>query len=207
MKKILLITILFLLNLPASADDLATNIFIIDSVTTASVAISGTLTSTIASTGILSNALNINYNLSTNQSLNDVRLKALVTYGTSSQQTSAFYSTSSGSTTSASFYLVFGHDTNPPTSASVANCKQATSTSTSNPNAIAYPGTVTINNGGTLSYQANSGEGYFSCEVPTGTTAINMAMTTSPKSGTYDSVTALDEAGFYKVEVYLDNLP
>lgn len=207
MKKLLIITIIFLLNLPAIADDIATNTFIIDSDTTASIAISGTLTATIASNGTLSNGLNLNYSISTNQALNDIRIRALVAYGTGSQQTSAFYSTSSGTATSANFHLVFGHDTTPPTSASINNCKQATSTATSNPNAIAYPGTVTINNSGTLSYQANSGEGYFSCEVPTGTTAINMTLTTSPKSGTYDSGTALDEAGFYKVEVYLDNIP
>lgn len=205
MKKIVLFFLFFSI-LPAKADDIATNYFQIDAATTAQISISGNLFTTIDPlTGILSSALNINFAIATNQALSDIRLKALVK-DSSSISTNAFYYSGATSTSSSSFYLTFVNTDVPPASTSIANCKSAISTSINNPNAIAYPGTVTISNGGTISY--NSTNGYFSCQVPAiNTTNISLSVTATPKVGTFDAITALDEAGTYKVEIYLDNLP
>lgn len=203
-KKFFIFIICFSHPLCCQADYIATNTFEIDVDTTANVIISGNLTATLnGQTGVLGSSINVNYAITTNLAMSDIRLKALVKDANSADQC-AFYCTGTSSTANESMYLVFGSTDNLPTYDSICNCRQATSSASDNPDAIAYPATLTIDNGGTVSYQS---AGYFSCAVPTGSTNINLAVSTTPKSGTYDAVTSLDGSDLFKVEVYLDNIP
>lgn len=207
MKILITLLILIVSVLPAKAVYITTNSFYVNAENTIEIVISGTLTAGVdGSTGALSTGLNINFNITTNEALTDIRLRAY-TVDDGANNISSFYCTGSGAVSSQSMFLAFASADNPPTSASINNCKQASSTSTLNPNAIAYSGTVSINNSGTVSYLANGGNGYFTCEVLTGETDLNMALTTAAKSGTYDEITALDEPDPYRVEIYLDNIP
>lgn len=208
-KHIITILLLIFTLLPASADYTTTNTFVIDADTTMAIVISGTLSSSIdGETGALSTPLNINFNITTNQADNNVILRAFVLDSTGTKQ-SAFYCLGSGNKISETMHLVFGdyatgHN---PTGASINNCKQVISTAINNSDAIAYPGIVRINNGGRIAYHANGGTGYFSSIILPGNTNLNLTLATTPKLGTYDVSTALDEPDDYKVEIYLDNIP
>jgi len=203
MKLYIIILILIFNILTARADTSVTNTFVVDFDTTVSIVISGNLMTTIdATSGALDSGLNINYKITTNQSLTDIRLKALVVDELNVKH-NAFYSTGGGSG-SQNMYLVLASDEHKPPASSVEDCLKGTSTALNNPDAIAYPGTITINNNGLISYNS---EGYYSCEIGENITDLNMSITTSPKAGTYDSSTAMDEPDPYKVEIYLDNIP
>jgi hypothetical protein len=207
MKFYISLFILIFTMLPARADYITTNTFVIDAQHTVTIIISGNLNSTInGDTGTLTSALSINFNIATNADLCNIGLRANVVNSSASNQ-SAFYSTCSDAASSQNMNLVLADYDHPPDAASIEDCKQATSTPESNPDSIAYPGTVTIDNAGTISYQDNNSNGYFLCQVLQGTTNLTIALNTVPKSGTYDSTTAMDEPDTFKAEIYLDSLP
>lgn len=204
-----ILTILLIIGvLPANADTIITEDFVIDADTTMRVVISGTLNSTISGlTGVMNTALNINFNISTNEAVRDMTLNAVVT-DQDGYSHSAFYCTNSSLTTSQTVCLVFSEeDFSDVTADTINNCKCASSSVESNPCTIAYPATVSITTGGTIEYIPNSGEGYFNVCVPIGVTDLNMTLGTSPKAGTYDASVANDCSDNYEVTIYLDNIP
>ena len=208
MKNFLVLLIIIFFNISsANADYITTNTFVVDVSNTVTIVTSGNLTSTIDPfTGQMSTPLHINFNITSNEDLSNINLKAYVTDSTS-VKSSGFYCTDTSEVTSQSMYLVFTDSDDEVATASINDCKQAASTPMSNPNVIAYPGTVSINNDGTIQYNQNGGDGYFSSQIKTGTTDLNMTISTTPKPGTYDFNTAEDESDTYQVEIYLDNIP
>lgn len=203
-KKSIILLFLYFTALQANADYIATQDFVVDVDTTVEIITSGNLSTTIdGSTGELASGLNINYAITTNQALSDLRLRALVLDDASNKQ-SAFYCTSSGSYSYYNINIIFANYDYPPSSSAIGDCKQSISSPIDNPDTIAYPTTVSIDNSGTISYDS---AGYFSSNIGTGTTNLNMSVSTTPKSGTYDFTTALDEPGTYKIEIYIDNIP
>lgn len=197
--KVLILLILFCNFLPAFADTTATSTIATYVIGTITFDVKGVLTTTIDGTsGTLGNSLNINYAMTTNTNTNSLRLHAVVLNSSGSKINSIY------SLGVPSLYLVFGNTDFPPTTAAISNCQQATSTATLNANAIAFPGTVTIDNGGNLSYSAS---GYYSFNIKKNTSNLNLTISTTPKTGTFDSATSLDEVGPYKVELYIDNIP
>lgn len=204
---IIILFFLFIIN-PAKADYITTQTFIINASSTITVVISGTLTTTIAGdTGNLGTALNINFNVLSNDIYNSATLKAYVLDSTGTKY-SAFYGTDVGNVQSLNMFLVMANDTYRPTLAAINDCKSATSSAINNANAIAYSGTVTIDDNARVRYNSNSGNDYFSLQFKANTsTNLNLTLSTTPKSGTFDNVTSLDEPGPYIVEIYMDNLP
>lgn len=201
MKKLLII-LSFLMISPTltHACAISTHTFEIDVDNTVTIVTSGNLSSILnTSTGVLNTGLNINYNITTNQALSDIGLRALIRSDSSTE--SSFYCDNSGSSSSQALHLVFTNNDNLPTVSAINDCKQASSTAVNNANAIAYPGTLTISRAGSFSYKSS---GYFACQIPSGKSSVNMSITTTPKSGTYST---LDAQGVYQVEIYLDNIP
>lgn len=207
-KYIYILILSLILILPAKADSIATQEFTIDSDKTLEVTTSGTLHSNIAGfTGVMDTALNINFNMITNEAISNINFKAEIT-DMNSNTHSAFYCTDTSQATSQSMYLVFSEEnSNEVTTAGIADCKNTSSAIANNPCLIAYSGVVSINNAGTVQYVDNTGEGYFNVNVPAGTTNLNMTLSTSPKVGTYDAYSANDPSGNYVVTIYLDNIP
>ena len=167
MKRYLSILILsiFFGILPAKADFIATQDFYVDADTTITIVVSGDLTTSInGNSGHLGTPLNINFNISSNEAANDIRMRAMIT-DASAVQHSAFYCTNTSAVTSQSMFLIMAEkDIEAP---SILNCKNGASTVENNPCAIAYPGTVSItNNGSTVQYVENGGDGYFSARSP-----------------------------------------
>lgn len=204
--RIFYIVFLILYSLsPALASTSATQTFIFDVSNSVTVNVTGNMTSTVnTETGDLTSPLNINFNIVSNSALNNIQLKALVT-DSSSNSDNAIYCTDTSTASTLPLSLVFANTTYIPTVASIDNCEIAASTYSDNPNAIAYSGTVNVDNSGTLQY--NSTGGYLNATLNSGTSNINLALSTSAKAGTYDITNYTDEAGDYKVEVYLDNIP
>lgn len=201
----ILILYLFLAILPARADYIATHTFVVDAENTITVIVSGTLSTAIdAETGSLGTGLNINFNIATNEDLENIRLKALV-LASCSTKICAFCATDESGVCSKSVTLIMCNCVNMPDILSINDCKLPSPTSINNQNAIAYPGLVSINNDGNLSYSESNG--YFSCAVKTGTTDLNITLNTSPKPGTFDAETAMDSDDNYEVEIFLDNIP
>lgn len=210
MKRII-ITLLLLIcitKLPANADYIATQTFVVDASNTITIVTSGNLNSNIDGiTGQLASILNINFNITTNADVNDIRLRAMVLDDTSTKH-SAFYCTDTSPGTNVNMDLVLADQfSSKVTLSSIRDCQQAVSTPVLNPHTIAYPGAVTIDHSGTVQFIPNSLEGYFSANILTGETNLNMTLGTSTKSGTFDSDTAYDSADNYLVEIYLDNIP
>lgn len=195
---ILIIVFLFFGASPVRADTTGVINFLTYVIGSITFDVTGTLTTSIdASSGALGTGLNINYQMTSNNAVNNLQLKAVVLNSTGAK-VNGFYSI--GGT---SMFLVLGNTSAPPTAAAISNCQQASSTSTLNPNAIAYSGTITIDNSGTISYNAG---GYYNFGIRRNTTNLNMSIITTPKPGTFDSTTALDEPGPYTVEIYIDNI-
>ena len=204
---VILSLVLFLGIIPAKADYITTQSFVVDVNTTITVVTSGTLNTAInGSTGELGTPLSLNFNITTNQDANSIRMHAFILDSSSTKQ-NAFYCTSSSTDTSQPMYLALGDYAtgHQPNSSSINDCLQATSTSSNNADTIAYPGTVSINNGGSVQYITNGN--YFDYTVKSGTTDINLTLATTPKPGTYDSASALDEPDNFEAEIYLDNIP
>lgn len=207
MKRYLIIFILFLLagNLPAKADYIATHTFVVDAENTITVVVSGFLNAAIdGDTGALSSPLSINFNIATNEDLDNIRLRALV-LDADSNKDGAFYCTGTEDVASQAMHLVLGATAHPPSLVAVNNCEQAASDPLINDGVVAYPGTVSINHGGTVRY--SNADKYFNAQVKSGTSDLTLALGTTPKAGTFDSASAMDEPDDYKVEVYLDNIP
>lgn len=205
---ITLIFFIFITMLPTKADLSATQTFVVDADNTITIVTTGNLTSSIDGfTGQMSTPLWINFNITTNEDVNDIRLKAMVVDSVSTKH-SAFGCTETGTVTTENAYLIFGEEnTSGITFESIQNCKDGTSTAELNPCTIAYPATITIDQNGTLQFMSNGSEGYFSANILTGTTNINMTLGTAIKPGTFDSDSAYDCADNYQVEIYLDNIP
>lgn len=202
MKFYITILILISFALPVCADATAINTFIVNADATVSIVTSGILTTSInAENGELGNALNINYKITANKAMQDVRFKAIVLDNNNKEHSAFCYN--GGGSSNQNIYLVFASSNHPPEESSINDCKQPSSTPLNNPDSIAYPGVININNNGSLSYNS---DGYFSCEIGEYTTDLNMSLTTIPKPGTYDATTAMDEPDSYKVEIYLDNI-
>ncbi len=201
------ILVLFLGINTAKADYITTHTFVVDSDTTITIVVSGTLNASMdGDTGTLSNALNLNFNIKSNEDSETIRMHALVLDSASTKE-NAFYCTDTSEGTRRSLHLVLGdcatgHE---PDSSSIADCQQEKSTAVNNSDAIAYPGTLSITNDGRVQY--NSSRGYFTCKVKSGVTDLTLALTTTPKAGTFDSASAMDEPDKYEAEIYLDNIP
>lgn len=194
--------------LPVKADYITTNTFVIDALNTVSIVITGNLNSNIdGNTGNLSSALSINFNITTNSPLNNIGLRARVVDDSSAFHSGIYSTSGGGAISSDSMFLVLADYDNPPAASSINDCKQTVSTFANNQDVIAYPGNVSINNGGSFQYIDNSGEGYYTCQVQQDVTDLNMTLGIVPKAGTFDPVTALDRPDNYKVEIYLDSLP
>lgn len=205
MKYFYIIILLFLGIIPTFADTTSTHTFIFDVTNSVTVNVTGNMTSTIdTETGDMTTPLNINFNIVSNANLTNIQLKALVT-DSSSNLDNAIYCNDTTSATSLPLSLVLANTTYTPLVTAISDCETTSSTFANNPNAIAYSGTVSIDNGGTLSY--SSSNGYINANINTGTSNLNLALTTSAKAGTYDNTNYSDEVGDYKVEVYLDNIP
>lgn len=204
---IIILFFIFMIN-PAKADYITTETFTITAAATITITISGSLTSTIAAdTGNLGSSLNINFNVFSNQNYNSATLRAFVQDSTGTKY-SAFSGTDQGLVRSSNIYLVMANDTYKPTSDAISDCKATTSTATNNADAIAYAGTVTINDNASIRYRPNGTQGYFELRFRAyRSTDLNMTLSTTPKAGTFDSASSLDEPGPYKVEIYMDNLP
>lgn len=202
MKFYTLLLIFALSILPVNADSTTINTFVVNSASTVSIVTSGILTTSInAETGELGTALNINYKITSNKPMHDIRLRALV-YDSNEKAHSAFCYRN-GCANYQNVYLIFASSNHPPEESAINDCRQPASTPLQNPDAIAYPGTIMINNYGAINY---NNDGYFSCDLRDYTTDLNMQLMTTPKPGTYDSSTAMDEPDSYKVEIYLDNI-
>lgn len=202
MKFYITILILVLSVFPAYADSTAINTFIVNADATVSIITSGILTTNInAETGELGTGLSINYKITANKAMQDVRLRAVVL--DNNQKEHSAFCPNGGGTSNQNVYLVFASSDHPPEESSINDCKQSGSTPLNNPDSIAYPGTININNNGSLNY---NNDGYFSCEIGEYTTDLTMSLATIPKPGTYDATTAMDEPDSYKVEIYLDNI-
>ena len=211
MKRYLIIFTLFLFAgiVPAKADYIATQTFEIDVDTTMTVVISGNQNTAINGlTGTLGSPLDINFNISTNQDISGIKVKTFVQNASLTKSCACVCNTPGLAVeTSIPFQIMLGNDTHMPTVGAVDNCEDEAPTSMLNGNVIAYPATISINNGGTLQFQDLGDESFFSTEVKTGTTDINLALSGSPCTGTYDVVTGQDEADNYVLEVFLDNIP
>lgn len=165
--------------------------------------VTGNYTSSIdPSTGNLTSTMAVNYKMITNSVTNNLQFKAEVknSLGTN---TNAIYSLG-GTASSQNLFITFGNNNTPPTSSSISNCQQATSTPSANVNAIAYPANLIIDNSGVLNY--NNG-GYINVNIKKDITNMTLTINPTVKSGTYDSTTADDDAGTYIVGVYIDNIP
>lgn len=202
----ILLLLLFAQN-PVFADTMETNSVVVYSSATVTVEESGVHSATIdPDTGALSSSLSLDFAITANSDINNVLVRSVISDADLSQH-SAFTTPSVSTSTSQCFCFVFTNDDCKPEVSSINNCKLSSCSASSNPDSIAYQGTITINNSGSISFVPNSGEGYFSCEVKEGSTNLNLQISTTPKPGTYDLLTALDEPGDYQVTIYLDNLP
>ncbi len=205
--KFLLLFLFFISN-KAYADIVALNNLLIEVTPTVSVDIQGNYSTNInPDNGTLGSNLTINFLVSSNEDLNNIRLKAIVN-DSNNTSISAISSQQSSIGSNASCYVVLANNTYPPTAASIADCKAPNSTPQINEEAIAYLGTLNIDNQGTLEYQLDeSNQGYYNCTILNGNTNISLNIGTTPKPGTYDSQTALDGDNTFEVMVYLDNIP
>jgi len=209
MKRYLIILVLFVIAgiNPANADVIATNTFYVDADTTMTVITSGTLNAVISGeTGQLSTPLNINFNISTNQDYDNIRLKAHTATSTSTN-CCCCCTTTTGEAPSHTFLLALGNETHLASSIGINDCLCSSPQCDLNPNVIAYPGVVSISNGGTIEPQSSGEDHYMNCKVKAGVSDLNLTLSTTPKPGTYDVNSAQDEPDNYVVEVYLDNLP
>src|SRR5574344_1419207 len=207
MRFIKIYTIICLMFLSINrvfADTSTTQTFIVDASTSIQVTESGDLTSSINSTtGNLNSALNINFNIVSNSNLSNIQMKAFVT-DSSGNLDNAFYCTSTSASTSIPTCLILANTNVTPTQSAISNCECSASTTTENVNAIAYSGTVSIDNNGSLIY--NTDGGYFNATINSGTSNLNLVINTTVKSGTFDTTNIEDENGSYKAEIYLDNI-
>lgn len=203
-KKLLLILIISVLfNSPSFADTTGVINFLTYVVGAITFNVTGNLTTTIdANSGALGTGLNINYAMTTNTNISNLRLKALVLDSTGAK-VNAFYPLG-GTAQAQNFFLVLGNTDYPPTAAAISDCKQVSSTATLNANAIAYSGVVTI----TVTPISYNSSGYYNFRIRRNkVNNLNMSITTVPKNGTFNATSALDEPGDYKVEIYIDNIP
>lgn len=205
--KFLLICILFIVN-KAQADTVAVNNLLIEVTPTVSVDISGNFTTNIdPDSGNLGSNLNINFLVSSNESINNIQLKAIVNDLNNTAQ-SAFASNQTGISNQSQYYMVFANSTYPPSASSINDCKLSNSNSINNEEAIAYMGSLNIDNSGTIEYQIDgSNQSFYNCSINEGNTNISLNISPTPKPGTYDSQTALDGNNTFEVLVYLDNIP
>jgi hypothetical protein len=210
MKRYLIIlTLLIFAGMtPAKADYIATHNFEIDVDTTMTVVVSGTMNTNITgANGTMGTPLNINFNIATNQDVNGITLKAMVTDSTESKLCACCGCETSGPASSLTTTYILANDTHKPMAGCVENCKTGSCTSMENENTIAYPATITINNEGTVQKVVDAERCYFSADVKSGVTDLNLTLSPTPKVGTYDIATAQDEPDNYVLEVFLDNIP
>lgn len=205
MKNKIFYTVLFIFIFGASsvrADTTANMTLVTYVVGNITFNVTGTTTTNIDTTnGALGTGLNINYSMTTNNNQSNLRLHAVV-LDSGSVKRNAFFPIG-GTTTNRTMNLVLGNTSVLPTTAAISDCEQTTSTATLNANAIAYPGNITLSGGGTVTYSSP----YYNFNVRRNVTNIlDMSITTTPKSGTFDSTSALDEPGPYTVEIYIDNI-
>jgi len=164
--------------------------------------------------GSLSNALNINFKITSNANISNLKVRALVnTHNVG--QFGAFRS-SGGSGISLPAILALGNVSNGelPCNCCVENALGSLDVPCvvtgllSNANAIAYSGTITINNGGSLSYVNNAigEESYFTASIGNGDTDITLDV--NPLVGTsFQRIAATDMEGAYQAEIFIDNIP
>lgn len=205
--KFLLIFIFFIAN-KAQADTIAVNNLLVEVTPTVSVDISGNFTTNIdPDSGNLGSNLSINFLVASNESINNIQLKALVN-DSNNVAYSAFASNHSGISSHSEYYIVLANNTYPPSASAINDCKLSNSNSLNNEEAIAYMGSLNIDNSGTVEYQTDgNNQAFYNCSVNEGNTNISLNISPTPKPGTYDSQTALDGNNTFEVLVYLDNIP
>lgn len=205
--KFLLIFIFFIAN-KAQADTVAINNLLVEVTPTVSVDISGNFTTNIdPDSGNLGANLSINFLVSSNESINNIQLKAMVNDSNSTAH-SAFVSNQNGVSNQSQYYMVFANNAYPPSASAINDCKLSNSNSLNNEEAIAYSGSLNIDNSGTVEYKTDeTNQTFYNCSVNEGNTNISLNISPTPKVGTYDSQTALDGNNTFEVLVYLDNIP
>jgi hypothetical protein len=217
MKKIKII-ILFMAILAlsinqAKADSIARQTFGVNAANTVYVDTTGNFSSTInGGNGVMTSPLSIVFTLTSNNPLPLIRLKAIVTDTDGNSDPAFGCATGTGAPTLSAF-LAIGNTTNKPSLNAVNNSRRtdAASSFDANPQAIAYPVTVTADNNGICTYVPGTGDfqitGAGAGQGATTTTNISLSVSQNPKGGTYDLTTGYDTAETYQVQVYLDNLP
>ncbi len=209
LKFILAILFIFIFNKAYAADFIATQTFTTQANDTVQIDSSGQRTATIdGMTGNLGGNLSVNFKITSNVAIGDLRLRAEVDNNASTTE-SAFTSSAASSGTNLPVTLIFANTTGGyiPSHSSIINCKGGSSTCTENPESIAYNGTVTVDNSGVLNYIDNSGNGYFTANIGANVTNLSLNLGTTVKPGTYNISTALDTLGTYQTRVYIDNIP
>lgn len=192
------------------ADTIATHHFTTISNGTVDIVISGNLSSGIyGQDGSLVSNLNMNFKITSNETIGDMQLKAYVLNDGGSKE-SAIQGSSATKVSSADFYMVFGNNSSGsfPAHSAISNCKNtATRSSLLNANAIAYSATATIDNNGTLTYIDQPDTSYYQVSIGQQETNLNLSFKPLAVSGTYDALSAYDDEGSYNVEICIENIP
>lgn len=213
-KLIFIVFLILTLNKANAYDYVATQTFTTQANDTIEIQTSGNTSATIDGTaGNLSNDLHINFQITSNVAIGDLKVRALVdTYTVGA--VGAFKSSATSNGSSLPVILVLGN-----TNSGYLPChscvKDAQGIPTpcvetglyTNANAIAYTGTINTDNNGVLTYVDDPTESYFTANIGTNVTNINLNMGTASRAGTYDINTAYDILGSYQAIVYLDNIP
>jgi hypothetical protein len=213
-KFIFVVFLILTLDKANAYDYIATQTFTTLANDTIEIETSGNTSATInGMTGTLSNDLHVNFQITSNVAIGDLRVRALVDTYTSGA-VGAFKSSATLSGSSLPVTLVLGN-----TSPSYLPChscvKDAQGIPTpcaetglyTNANAIAYTGTINADNSGVLTYVNDANESYFTAKIGTNVTNLNLNLGTNHKAGTYDINEAWDILGSYQAVVYLDNIP
>lgn len=208
-KFVLIVFLILTLN-KANADDfIATQTFTTQINDTIGIEFTGHQSATIDGiTGNLGSNLAVNFKITSNVAIGDLRLRAEVDNNASATE-SAFTSSgaSIGNNLPVTLILANTNGVYKPTHESIINCKGGSCACTQNPESIAYSGTVNIDNNGLLNYIDNSGNGYFTANIGTNVTNLSLDLGTTVKPGTYNISTALDTLGTYQARIYIDNIP
>ena len=164
------------------------------------------------SDGSLGNDLTVNFRIVSNAIISDLKVRALV--ATSNTGTFGAFGQSAGSGNSLPVALALGNVSNNtlPCNCCVEDAlgiptECATAGGFINANAIAYSGTIAINNGGNLAYNnSNPNEPYFTASIGTGTTDITLDVVTLANNS-FQKAPATDLQGAYEAQIFIDNIP
>lgn len=213
--KFIIAALLILTLNKANADEfIATQTFTTLTGDTIQIDTSGHPSSTIdGMTGNLSGALNVRFKITSNVAIGDLKVRALVdTYNVGN--VGGFKSSATSTGDNLPVTLVLGN-----TNAGYLPCSNCVHDAMGVPtpcletgdynncNAIAYTGTMTIDNSGILGYVDNATESYFTANIGTNITNLDIDLGTTVRAGSYDINEGWDILGTYVATVYIDNIP